>query len=210
MKESIKNIIFDLGDVIINIDVPRAAQSFATLSGLETAEVIRLFEEGKLFRQFETGSLDAAGFRSYVREILDNTTWDDAEVDTAWNSLLLDIPADRIELIKKLSKNYRLFLLSNTSSIHIEAVDKILYEASGVERLTDLFEKTFLSYEMGVMKPHPEIYERVLKEANINAHETLFLDDNPDNIKGASTLGIQTIHVQKPLTILDYLNDYVD
>jgi glucose-1-phosphatase len=209
VKDSIKNIVFDLGDVIINIDVPRAAQSFATLSGRETAEVIRLFEEGKLFRQFETGELNAAGFRSYVRDILNNTSWADTEVDTAWNSLLLDIPADRIELIKELSKNYRLFLLSNTSSIHIEAVNKILHMASGVERLDDLFEKLFLSYEMGVMKPHPGIYQRVLAEADINPEETLFLDDNADNIRAARELGIQTIHVQKPLTILDYLKDYV-
>lgn len=208
MKESIKNIVFDLGDVIINIDVPRTAQSFATLSGREAAEVFRLFEEGKLFRQFETGELDANGFRSYVRQLLNNTTWTDAEVDKAWNSLLLDIPANRIELLQRLKKNYRLFLLSNTSSIHIEAVNQILHVASGVERLDDLFEKLFFSYEMGVMKPHTDIYERVLKEADIRADETLFLDDNADNIRAARALGIQTIHVQKPLTILDYLKDY--
>lgn len=209
MKESIKNIVFDLGDVIINIDVPRAAHSFATLSSRESAEVIRLFEEGKLFRQFETGELDAPGFRAYVRDLLNNTTWADTEVDTAWNSLLLDIPVERIELIKALSQNYRLFLLSNTSSIHIEAVNQILHKASGVEQLGDLFEKLFLSYEMGVMKPHPEIYQRVLDEADIRAEETLFLDDNADNIRAAGALGIQTIHVQKPLSILDYLKDYV-
>lgn len=209
MKDSIKNIVFDLGDVIINIDVPRAAQSFATLSGRETTEVIRLFEEGKVFRQFETGQLDAPGFRSHVRQLLDNSDWEDAEIDTAWNSLLLDMPADRVELLKQLGKKYRLFLLSNTSSIHIEAINKILHQASGVSNLDDLFEKIFLSYEMGIMKPHPDIYQRVLEEAGIRAEETLFLDDNADNIRAASALGIQTIHVQKPLTILDYLNDYV-
>ena len=75
--------------------------------------------------------------------------------------------------------------------------------------MDDLFEKIFLSYEMGIMKPHPDIYQRVLEEAGIRAEETLFLDDNADNIRAASALGIQTIHVQKPLTILDYLNDYV-
>ncbi len=176
---------------------------------MRRAEVIRLFEEGKLFRQFETGELDAPGFRAYVRDLLNNTTWADTEVDTAWNSLLLDIPVERIELIKALSQNYRLFLLSNTSSIHIEAVNQILHKASGVEQLGDLFEKLFLSYEMGVMKPHPEIYQRVLDEADIKAEETLFLDDNADNIRAAGALGIQTIHVQKPLSILDYLKDYV-
>ena len=171
----IKNIVFDLGNVIIDIDVPRAAQSFAELSGREASQVRVLFEESGLFGQFETGRLDAAGFRSYVRELLKNDDWEDAVVDTAWNSLLLDIPPARIEMIQKLGEKYRLFLLSNTSSIHIEAVNKILHKATGVARLDDLFEKLFLSYEMGVMKPDAAIYRQVLQEAGIEAEETLFL-----------------------------------
>ncbi|MBU1822088.1 MAG: HAD family phosphatase [Bacteroidetes bacterium] len=208
-KDAIKNIVFDLGDVIINIDVPRAAQAFADLSGRHHDEVATIFREGELFGRFETGQLDAPGFRSYLRELLQNSDWEDHILDTAWNSLLLDIPPQRIEMIKKLRKKYRLFLLSNTSCIHVEAVNKILYQASGVERLDHLFEKLFLSYEMGVMKPHAAIYQQVLNEAGIEPHETLFLDDNADNIRGADALGIKTIHVQKPLTILDYLKDYV-
>jgi glucose-1-phosphatase len=209
LKDQIKNIIFDLGDVIINIDVPRTAQAFASLCGKNQAEVISLFQERGLFQRFETGTLDAAGFRTYVRDIFHTPDWEDSIVDTAWNSLLLDIPPERIELIRQLGKNYRLFLLSNTSCIHVEAVNHILYEATGVKKLDDLFEKLYLSYEMGVMKPHPEIFNQVLEDAGLTAHETLFLDDNADNILGASKVGIQTIHVQKPLTILDYLKDYV-
>lgn len=209
MKDTIKNIVFDLGDVIINIDVPRTAQAFATLSGRTNEEVVAIFREGELFGKFETGQLDASGFRNYLRELLQNSDWEDHILDTAWNSLLLDIPAELIELIKKLGDKYRLFLLSNTSCIHVEAVNKILHQATGVERLDHLFEKLFLSYEMGVMKPHAAIYKRVLEEAGLEPHETLFLDDNADNIRGADALGIKTIHVQKPLTILDYLKDYV-
>lgn len=209
MKNKIKNIIFDLGDVIINIDVPRAAQSFATLSGLDLKEVLDIFQQNELFRQFETGRLDATAFRGYVRQILRNEGWADGDLDKAWNSLLLDIPPQRIEMLQKLAKKYRLFLLSNTSSIHIAKVNEILHETSGVARLDDLFEKIYLSYEMGIMKPDTEIYERVLEDAGLVAEETLFLDDNADNIAAAGTLGIKTIHVQKPLTMLDYLPDYV-
>ncbi len=210
MKNSkIKNIVFDLGNVIINIDVPRAAQSFAKLSGQQPEDVLELFGTSGLFGQFETGKLDATAFRNYVREILKNPDWEDSVVDTAWNSLLLDIPPARIEMIQKLDANYRLFLLSNTSSIHIEAVNQILEKATGVARLDDLFEKLFLSYEMGIMKPDPAIYEQVLQEAGLSAEETLFLDDNEANIIAARALGIQTFHVQQPLTMLDFLQDYV-
>ncbi|SKB49451.1 HAD family hydrolase [Dyadobacter psychrophilus] len=209
MKNSkIKNIIFDLGDVILNIDVPVASKSFAELSGREQAEILELFSKNALFRQFETGELDEAGFRNYVRKILDFSDLSDEAIDTAWNSLLLDLPPERVELLQNLAKNYRLFLLSNTSSIHITQVNKILEASTGIEKLEDLFETVFLSYEMGLMKPDPRIYQKVLEQAGLKAEETLFLDDNLANIEAASKLGIDTIHVQKPVTILEYLKDY--
>lgn len=210
MKNSrIKNIVFDLGDVILNIDVPLASRSFGELSGREQAEIVTLFKEKELFRLFETGHVDEDAFRNIIRELLAFPDWTNEIIDTAWNSLLLDIPPARIELIKELGKNYRLFLLSNTSSIHIRQVNKILHAAAGVEKLDDLFEKVYLSYEMGLIKPDPAIYLQVLEESGLVAEETLFLDDNPDNITAASKLGIDTILVQKPVTILDYLKDYV-
>jgi epoxide hydrolase-like predicted phosphatase len=207
-NDKIKNIIFDLGDVILNIDVPIASKSFATLSGKEQSEILSIFKENDLFRQFETGKLDEAGFRNYVRELLGFSDLSDEAIDTAWNSLLLDLPPERVELLQKLAGNYRLFLLSNTSSIHITQVNKILEASTGIEKLDDLFETVFLSYEMGLMKPDAQIYLNVLEQAGLKAEETLFLDDNLDNINAASKLGIDTIHVQKPLTILEYLKDY--
>ena len=210
MKNSrIKNIIFDLGDVILNIDVPLASSSFGKLSGRQQHEILTLFKEKELFRLFETGLVDEDAFRNMIRELLEFPDWSEEIIDTAWNSLLLDIPPARIELIKELGKKYRLFLLSNTSSIHIKQVNKILHAATGIERLDDLFEKVYLSYEMGLMKPDPAIYLQVLEESGLVAEETLFLDDNADNITAASKLGIDTILVQKPVTILDYLKDYV-
>lgn len=206
---TIKNIIFDLGDVIINIDVPLAARSFAELSNRPLEEVQALIHQNEVFKKFETGQLSATDFRAYIRELLQQPDWSDELIDEAWNSLLLDIPPQRIEKIQELAqKGYRLFLLSNTSSIHIDKVNKILHQTTGIEQLDDLFEKLFLSYEMGVMKPHPDIYHGVLTEAGLLAHESLFLDDNADNIRAAAACGIQTIHVQKPTSIVDYLKDY--
>ncbi|PSL21538.1 HAD family hydrolase [Dyadobacter jiangsuensis] len=207
-NDQIRNIIFDLGDVILNIDVPIASKSFADLSGREQHEILTIFKESEIFRQFETGLMDEPTFRNYVREILNFPDLSDEAIDTAWNSLLLDLPPERVELLKKLATKYRLFLLSNTSSIHITQVNKILEASTGVEKLEDLFEIVFLSYEMGLMKPDPRIYQEVLEKAGLKAEETLFLDDNADNIRSAGELGIETIHVQKPVTILEYLQDY--
>ncbi|MBO9616226.1 MAG: HAD family phosphatase [Dyadobacter sp.] len=207
-NDKIRNIIFDLGDVILNIDVPIASKSFAELSGREQHEIFTIFKESEVFRQFETGLMDEPTFRNYVREILNFPDLSDEAIDTAWNSLLLDLPPERVELLKKLATKYRLFLLSNTSSIHITQVNKILEASTGVEKLEDLFEIVFLSYEMGLMKPDTRIYQEVLDKAGLKAEETLFLDDNADNIRSAAQLGIETIHVQKPVTILEYLKDY--
>jgi epoxide hydrolase-like predicted phosphatase len=143
-----------------------------------------------------------------VREILNFPDLSDEAIDTAWNSLLLDLPPERVELLRRLATRYRLFLLSNTSSIHITQVNKILEASTGVGQLEDLFETVFLSYEMGLMKPDIRIYQQVLDKAGLKAEETLFLDDNADNIRSAAQLGIETIHVQKPVTILEYLKDY--
>jgi glucose-1-phosphatase len=206
---NIKNIIFDLGDVIINIDVPTTTQAFADLSQRSFEEIQALIVQNDVFRKFETGHLSADEFRDYIRTIFRRSDWTDAMIDEAWNTLLLDIPRERIAKIQSLAqKGYRLFLLSNTSPIHVEATNEILRAATGVPRLNDLFEKMYLSYEMGLMKPDAAIYETLLADAGIVAQETLFLDDNAHNIASANTCGIQTIHVQKPTSMVTYLEGY--
>jgi putative hydrolase of the HAD superfamily len=165
--------------------------------------------QNDVFRKFETGHLSADEFRDYIRTIFRRSDWTDAMIDEAWNTLLLDIPRERIAKIQSLAqKGYRLFLLSNTSPIHVEATNEILRAATGVPRLNDLFEKLYLSYEMGLMKPDAAIYETLLADAGIVAQETLFLDDNAHNIASANTCGIQTIHVQKPTSMVTYLEGY--
>ncbi len=208
MKDKIRNIIFDLGDVILNIDIPKTVRAFANLSGRSDQQLQKVFAENELFRKFETGSLSEEGFRNLVREILEMPGLTDADIDNAWNALLLDIPPARIGLLKKLSERYRLYLLSNTSSIHITKVNQILHETSGIGDLRQLFSEVYLSYEMGVMKPDARIFTDVLEKAGIEAGETLFLDDNLDNTEAAGKLGIHVIHVRKPTTILEYLSPY--
>ncbi len=208
-KQTIRNIVFDLGGVVLDIDISRTVRAFARLTSLGEDEILEKFTTSRLFARFETGALDVSAFRDLVRELA-GVPMADAVIDMAWNVLLLDIPSERIGLIKRLKEKYRIFLLSNTSSIHIEEVNIILKRNHHVDGLGDLFDQVFLSYEMGVMKPDAEIYRAMLRAADLVAEETLFLDDNEDNIRGAAELGIQTIYVNKPLTILDYLKEYAD
>ncbi|WP_266366827.1 HAD family hydrolase [Tellurirhabdus rosea] len=207
LTPNIKNIIFDLGDVIIPINVSLTALAFSRLSGLTLEQVQILFREHQVFQQFETGLVDDKGFRDHIRQILANKEWADEVIDEAWNTLLLDLPIERIKRIQELKGRYRLFLLSNTSPIHIREVNQKLHQVAGVPTLNELFEKVYYSYEIRMMKPSPDIYQYVLDDAGLVAGETVFLDDNADNIRGAAELGIVAVQVQPPLTILDYLRD---
>jgi glucose-1-phosphatase len=199
----IKNIIFDLGNVIIDISVPETAQAFAHLLNRDLAWVEQQLRMASVFRRYETGEWSDEQFRDNVRQVL-CVPFTDEQIDTAWNALLLTIPPARVELLQWLKPRYRTFVLSNTSPIHIREVNHILRRDTGADSLDLLFEKVYLSYEMGKMKPSPEIYQQVLDESGLNAEETLFLDDNFDNVVGAQQLGIQTVHITESVTILDY------
>lgn len=205
-----KNLIFDLGDVIIPIDLTAPVRNFAMLANMPEAEVRAIWQEHDLLNQYETGLIDDDAFRAHVRRLLNRSdtpeSWADEVIDTAWNTVLLDLPVERIERIKQLKANYRLFLLSNTSPIHIRQVNSVLMQLNQ-PTLEQLFERVFYSYEVRLAKPSPAIYQHVLTKAGLVAEETAFFDDNAANIQAAAGLGIQAVHVQPPLTVLDYLKD---
>lgn len=203
---SIKNVIFDLGGVIINIDFQYTYEAFAKLGNTDILSVIKRFEEIQIFKRYEKGEFsDQEILDLFRREFNSNAS--DEELIKAWNELLLDIPNARVELLKSLKSQYRTFLLSNTNNIHIQEVNNILHRSSGVPNLDHLFEKIYYSYDIKMSKPDLEIYQHVLKQNNLKAEETVFIDDNKDNIVGAKAAGLHVIHVQASDTILELLKN---
>jgi glucose-1-phosphatase len=192
--KNIKNLIFDFGAVIIDIEPSLTIEAFARLMPHQTEALKNQVLKSELFNDFEKGFLDAPIFWDKFRETfqtdLDNTT-----LEEAWNRLLLDIPLKRITLLQKLQKNYRTFLLSNTNITHIDFIKKNIVAQKPIPSLESLFEKVYLSYEMGKRKPDEDIYLNVLEEQNLKVEETLFLDDNADNIQTAHKLGFQVAHI---------------
>ncbi|MDF2457377.1 MAG: HAD-superfamily hydrolase, subfamily variant 3 [Cytophagaceae bacterium] len=199
--KGIDAIVFDLGGVIIDLDFQRSFDQFAALSRKSPKEIREgIFESGLLHR-YEKGHYSDLEFLSEIERIFE-LTCDPRAIEEAFLALLLNIPPARIELIRNLSKDYRLFVLSNTSGIHYKEVNAILRRDTGHEHLDHLFEKVFLSFELGLLKPHQEIYTAVLDAAQLHPQRTLFLDDNADNLKGAAALGIRTALVSKEQSIL--------
>ena len=208
MKEfaQIKNIIFDLGAVIIPIDFNKTFQAFSDLSNLSQEEIKQRYMASTVFADFEKGIIGNYKFILEVRALLDlSAEISDQAIVNAWNALLLQIPADRIERIQELSSRYRLFLLSNTNPIHIAEVHGILHNNTGIDQLEKIFEKVWYSYDLGLIKPHTAIYETVLNQRKLNPVETVFLDDNADNVAGAKKVGIEALLVTDENNLLKLL-----
>lgn len=203
---TVKNIVFDLGGVIINIDFDKTYQALGDLSGISLEESRKIAKEKELFLLFETGQIPESEFFTLLRTSFKEGTQDE-EIRNAWNALLMDIPIERIELIKNLRKKYKLFLLSNTNFTHILEVNKILAEAVGVDDLKHLFDKVYYSYEMKLVKPNVDIYKNLCQDAGINPAETVFIDDSPLNLDGAREAGLEVLHATHQNTILELLKD---
>ena len=193
-----KNIIFDLGGVIINIDPALSKAAFEELGGSFSEQELVLSDS--LFRQLEVGAIGPEQFYSELQQFFDLPI-PRAALQNAWNALLLDIPPERIKLLRKVQSRYRTFLLSNTNIIHMDQINADLREVHGITHIDDLFEKAWLSYDMGLKKPDPTIFTAVLDAHGLNPAETLFIDDTQMHIDAAAGLGIQTLHITGGLTI---------
>ena len=204
-KSGIRNIIFDLGGVLLNINPLLSLAELEQMSGIGKEQLISRFVSEHIFEKFDTGSLNPAQFRSELCRII-NTNVSDAEIDKAWNKLLLDFPSPRVEMLQQLRKNYRVFLLSNTNSIHFEYYTRDFYEKYGYQ-MTSLFDKLFLSYEIGIHKPDEGIYAFVLQNAALDPSQTVFIDDSLTNIKAAEQLGIAGIHIHDGYDVVDFFEN---
>ena len=192
MDKKIRNIVFDLGGVLVDLDFKAAINGLQKAGFANVKEQLQAFDCEGIFQKFELGEMSADEFRSAIRE---NSTVSltDEEVDGLWNAMLLEVPREKLELILHLRGKYMVYLLSNTNSIHWDYVCKNAFNYRGF-RVNDYFEETFLSYEMHLAKPDKAIIEKVLEEANLLPEETLFIDDSEANCKAASELGIHTHH----------------
>jgi glucose-1-phosphatase len=203
---SIKNIIFDLGGVILNIDYAKSTNALRQYATADTQVDFSQKAQSELFDLYERGDISSQEFRDGLRrEYGLNAT--DAQLDEAWNSMLLDIPAERIELIRELGKHYRLFLLSNTNAIHMLAFNEIVFKSFQIPSLDELFEKPYYSHLVRKRKPVADVFEHILDENNLQAQETLFIDDSIQHIEGAQKVGLQTLHLAPPLTINQALKE---
>lgn len=198
--KGIKHIIFDLGGVILNIDYQRPQVAFKNLGIADVEQLYSKKNQTILFDQLETGKINEKEFVTEIQQLA-NVPLQYHDIIEAWNSILLDFPLRRLQLLQQLQLHYNTFLLSNTNEIHEMAFNRILQETCGYPNLGVFFDKVYLSHRVGLRKPDKAIFELVLQENGLKAEETLFIDDSPQHIASASTLGIQTIHMTDDMSM---------
>ena len=189
-----KNIIFDLGGVLLDIDFQKSIDAFKKL-GIENFEdMFSQFKADAIFEKLETGSIAEADFYSAIKKrTVANIS--NAEIDTAWNALILSFRTVSLLYLEELSKKYKLYLLSNTNSIHLQYFKQLFTEQTGKPLLDAYFTKAWYSNEIGLRKPGAEIFEFVLQDENLTAAETMFIDDTLSNIETPQKMGFKTHHL---------------
>lgn len=196
MKE-IKNIIFDYGNVIFEIDFKKAQQAFVALGITDIEAFFAHKSHHDIFNNLETAAISPAEFRAGIREASSNKEITDEQIDTAWNSLLIGVPPNVHEVLLKVKEKYRTFLLSNNNEIHYNWIVDYLKREFNMPDNSSLFEKAYYSQQMFLRKPHVEIFEKVLAENNLDPEETLFIDDSLQHLVGAKQAGMQTLLMTK-------------
>ncbi len=191
--EKIRNIIFDLGGVLLDIDFKLTEKAFTDLGVKDFASFFNQFHSNDLFIKLETET-NVDFFYNDFRTAT-GLTLSNEQIRGAWNALLLNFRKNSIDILPELKKKYRLYLLSNTNEIHLQEFQQRFHTTFQQASFDDLFDAAYYSHRIGHRKPNASAWQFVLEKHGLIAAETVFIDDSINNIEAAQKLGIQTIHL---------------
>jgi FMN phosphatase YigB (HAD superfamily) len=191
----VKNIIFDFGGVIINIDYDRTIQGFRELGLLDVDKLYSKLSQESLFDLFETGKISGeeffTGLESYFPVKPERSA-----LENAWNAMLLDFPRENMDLLHEVKNHYRTFLLSNTNQVHLDHYFQKLQSQYHLRNMDEFFEKTYYSHLINRRKPGVETFLYVLEDSGVKAEDTFFIDDSPQHVEGALKAGLKAYHLK--------------
>jgi glucose-1-phosphatase len=199
-SEGIKNIIFDFGGVLFEIDYFKPIEAFSELGYKNFADVYTQANQNPIFDLLETGKVSNEDFWKFLHNNVPDASRD--QVEHAWNCILLYLMPEKVRFVKSLrEKGYRTFLLSNTNAIHVAVFEKMIEESMGLVEFKSAFEKVYYSNEIGIRKPHPETFIAICEWNDLNKQETLFIDDSAQHVNGAREAGLHVFHLTKGLEV---------
>lgn len=206
MVTPVKNIIFDLGGVLINLNYQLTRKAFEDLGVEDFDAFYTQHAANPLFENLEVGAIEPEAFYEALREATGLTLSND-QLETAWNAMLLDFPAERLQWLDQIKNKYNIYLFSNTNAIHYKAFTSIYAQTAPLIGLnTDFnhfFKTAYYSHTLGQRKPELAAFEAVIQDAKLDPAQTLFIDDTISNIEGAQKAGLRTIFLSGGLTVQD-------
>ena len=189
---NIDTLIFDFGGVIINLDYSKPVDEFKKLGISDSKKLYSKEEQTSLFDSLECGQISDEKFLNEIRK--KSNTNDLELIRKAWNSILLNIPEERVHLLKKLSLKYKIYLLSNTNSIHLNEIISA-YGEKKWRNFISIFNEVYFSNQIGMRKPNEDVFFYLIKKNKLDVSKTLFIDDSPQHIKTAKKIGFKTYHL---------------
>ena len=189
---NIDTLIFDFGGVIINLDYSKPVDEFKKLGISDSKKLFSKEEQTSLFDSLECGQISDEKFLNEIRK--KSNTNDLELIKKAWNSILLNIPEERVHLLKKLSLKYKIYLLSNTNSIHLNEIISA-YGEKKWRNFISIFNEVYFSNQIGMRKPNEDVFFYLIKKNKLDVSKTLFIDDSSQHIKTAKKIGFKTYHL---------------
>ena len=205
---TIKNIIFDLGGVFVDVDYSKTRQAFIDLGIINFDDFYQQSFSNPLFAQLEKGLISPETFYNHFREATATGLSDEA-IKTAWNAMLGSFRVNSLAILPTIKQQFKTYLLSNTNAIHYEAINDIYRHQFGSNHFDDHFHRAYYSHLYHQRKPDVIAYEVILAENNLKKEETLFVDDTMKNIAGAKAAGLQTLFIEKDGLVEDALRGIV-
>jgi putative hydrolase of the HAD superfamily len=186
-----KHLLFDFGGVLVDLDKQRCIDAFAAL-GFDIRPYIGTYRQAGFLSLFENGKINEQEFCQKLREESGQPTLSDAQIIAAWQSYLTDVPAERLDMLLRLKEKYTLHVLSNTNPVHWRMGAEGYFRYKGL-KLSAFFDHVFLSYELGLEKPQPEIFQAVVNGIGCAPNDILFFDDAEANCEAARQCGLQAV-----------------
>lgn len=206
-NSTIKNIIFDLGGVVMNLRFDRLISSFNDLGiTIDPLNEMNDYSHWLFMEDFETGKLSPKEFYANMRKAV-NKDISDQQIDVVFNSVLGEVPNERVALLNKLKKYYSIYLFSNTNQINEDSFYPRLKKQFGYDIFTELFEESFMSHHIGYRKPSLEAFQYIIQKRGLKPEETVFVDDILSNVEGAKKAGIHAIHLEPGKDIQDLFTE---
>jgi glucose-1-phosphatase len=208
MVTGVRHIIFDLGNVILNINYQATIDAFVSLGISNFGEIFSKEKQHTIADKFETGDITEQDFINYLLPLCNAGTTTQQVID-AWNAIIVNFPLQRLQLLQQLALHYDLYLLSNTNATHEVYYNHLLQHTCGFSNIALFFDKIYLSHHIGLRKPNPQAWQLILEQNNLQAQHTLFLDDSPQHIAAAHELGIQCLYITPQLQMEDVFRQKV-